>query len=252
MSRVSTSPDEVADQSYAYLVQILHQHDLCTACLKIVSRQQDYVENIQVLMHQKNSFDPQKVEKITPELIRGIMEGAGKIESEEFSLLCRNTLVALCGGLESLVKDYVAAYFLHEPERLRHFDGRSFRLPISSVIFGTDEERARVLVDELYRDEGAKQGHARRFLRLLGYLDPKWDTKTASKVSSDLDEAYEVRNAIVHHGGRVDQRLASKVSSLDLEVGSPIDLNEQRFGRYRHAILEFAGQIQASGLFPLD
>ena len=240
------SPFEVAIQSHAYLVQIVEQHDLCTACLKIVGRQQDYVENIKVLIHQKNRFDPKRIENITPSLILGIKESAKKTESEEFPLLCRNSLVTLCGGLESLVKDYVAAIFLVEPERLRNFDGRSFRFPVSSIIFGTDEERARLFVDELYRDEGTKHGHTRLFLRLLRYVDRDIDMKTVSAISSDLDEAYEVRNTIVHHGGKIDRRLASKVSSFASEIGSSIEMNEERFRRYRHAILEFAGQTPVS------
>lgn len=238
------SPYEVAGEGHAYLSQIVDQHDLCTACLKIVSRQQDYVENIKVLMHQKNSFDPKRIEKITPALILRIMERAGETESEEFSVLCRNTLVALCGGLESLIKDVVAAIFLEKPEHLRKFEGRSLRFPVSSIVLGTGEERARLFVDELYRDEGVKHGQAHRFLRLLGYVDREWDMKPVGEVNGDLDEAYEVRNAIVHRGGKIDQRLATKVSGFAAQVGSPIKMNEERFHRYRGAILKFAGQTQ--------
>ena len=242
------TPFDVATQGHAYLDQINNQHDLCTACLKIVSRQQDYVENIKVLMHQKNNFDPKRIEKITSDFIQRIMENASETERGEFSLLCQNTLVALCGGLENLVKDFVAAAFLFEPELMRKLEDRSIRFSVSSVIFGTDDERSRLLVDELYREEGARHGQFLRFFRLLDYIDSgmlkgHWDKKQVSAISNDINEAYEVRNAIVHHGGKIDQRLASRIPSLASAVGSPIVFDSQRLQRYRHAIKQFAWQM---------
>ncbi len=242
------TPFDVAAQGHAYLDQINNQHDLCTACLKIVSRQPDYVENIKVLMHQKNSFDPKRIKKITSNFIKGIVKNAGETEKGEFSMLRQNTLVALCGGLENLVKDFVAAAFLFEPELMRKLEDRSIRFSVSSVIFGTDDERSRMLVDELYREEGARHGQFHRFFRLLNYIDSgalkgHWDKKQVSAISSDIDEVYEVRNAIVHHGGKIDQRLASRISSFASIVGSPIVLDSQRFQRYRNAINKFAWQM---------
>jgi hypothetical protein len=248
------TPFDVAIHGHAYLDQINYQHDLCTACLKIVSRQQDYVENIKVLMHQKNNFDPKRIKEITSDFIQRIMENAGETERGEFYLLCQNTLVALCGGLENLVKDFVAAAFLFEPELMRKLEDRSIRFSVSSVIFGTDDERSRLLVDELYREEGARHGQFHRFFRLLDYIDSgvfkgHWDKKQVSAISSDIDEAYEVRNAIVHHGGKIDQRLASRIPSLASVAGSTIVLDSQRFQRYRNAINKFSQQL--SGLINL-
>ena len=242
------TPFDIATQGHAYLDQINNQHDLCTACFKIVSRQQDYVENIKVLMHQKNNFDPKRTENITSDFIRRIIEKAGETERDEFPLLCQNTLVALCGGLENLVKDFVAAAFLFEPDLMRKLEDRLIRFSVSSVIFGTDDERSRLLVDELYREEGARHGQFHRLFRLLDYIDSgalkgHWDKKLVSAISSDVDEAYEVRNAIVHHGGKVDQRLASRIPSLASAVGSTIVLDSQIFQRYRNAISKFAWQM---------
>ena len=242
------SPYEVALQCDAYLREIADQHDLCTACLKIVSRQQDYVENVMVLMHQKNGFDPEKVAKITPAFIRELMASAGKTESDGFSILCRSTLVALCGGLENFIKDYVAANILSDPAHCRNLNGRSFKVPASSLVLSTDEERVAFVVDELYRDEGTKTGHTNLFLRLLEYVDQRRNLDTVIEMRTDLDEAYVVRNAIVHNGGRIDQRLASKVPRFAPEVGNTIQMNEQTFRRYRNALLKFAGQIISAEL----
>src|SRR6266446_3033421 len=235
---------EAANQGYEYLAQIVGQHDLCTACLKIVGRQDVYVENVKAILHQKHGFDPERTRKITSALIQDIIGQAKLSERQEFSLLCANTLVALCGGLENLVKDVVAAAFLENIQFVEKLADQSLRVYASDMLIRSDEERARSLVDGLYQKESARRGHTERFMQILRYIDREIEIERQSHTA--IDEAYEVRNVIVHRGGKVDARLIKSVPTLNQNIGNPVDIGESVFRGYRRAILQFADKIGAS------
>ncbi len=237
---------EAANQGYEYLAQIVGQHDLCTACLKIVGRQGHDVENIKVTLHEKHGFDPERTRRITSVVVQDIIDQAKLSECQEFSLLCTNTLVALCGGLENLVKDVVALAFVENIQFVEKLADQSLRVYASDILTRTDEERARSLVDALYQKEGAKRGHTERFMQFLRYIDREIAIEKQSGTA--IDEAYEVRNAIVHRGSKIDHRLVKGVPNLSQEIGHPIDVGESKFRAYRKAILQFADKITSSYL----
>ncbi len=233
---------EIANQGYAYLDQIGAQHDVCTACIKIVSRQDPLAENILALLHTKHHFTPERIKGITLNLVKRLIDDAKQTEHEEFFLICRNTLVALCGGLENLVKDVVAQELLENPSFLEKLGKRQLRIPASDLLAGTDEERARLLVDTLYFEESTKNGHVEKFMRLFEYIDRKGEMEVEEKVKSAIDEAFEVRNVIVHRGSKVDKRLKDRVKNFDQEIGEFVNLRNARFQSYRSAIFAFAAK----------
>lgn len=232
---------EVAIQGDMYLAQILAQHNLCTAAIKIISRQDDYVENIKVLLHQKNKFEPDRIRNISSDLVRKIITEAKQSETEEFSLLCRNTLVALCGGLEILVKDVVAAKFIERPAFVEELGDRKLRIRAADFLSYTDEDRARALVDALYKDLPTGHSHVEKFKKLFQFVGENIGVMTEKKYQDKIDEAYELRNAIVHRGSKVDLQLKASVPHFNL--GEPIEMGDSMFRMYRDAMLKFAGEI---------
>jgi hypothetical protein len=234
---------EAADQGYEYLAQILAQHDLSTACMKIVGRSPDYVENFKVALHIKHEFEPERIKRITTSLIQDIVVRAKQSEGGEFNLLCGNTLVALCGGLESLVKDVVAASLLEDERLVERLRDQKLRISVSDALASDAEERARFIVDILYTEEGAKLGQAERFMRLLKSINRDTDVKLDDNGRNNINEAFEIRNAIVHRGSRFDRRLKLKMPHFDQAVGTPIDVGETRFRAYRNSIMQFSGEI---------
>ena len=229
-----------AIQGLAYLEQIALQHDICTACLKIVSKQDSLEETIKVILHQKHHFQPEKTKVITTALIQSIIAEAKQAERNEFSLLCRNTLVALCGGLECLVKDVVAASIL-ENENLQEKIRSKAKIKLKLPLVKGDEEGARVLVDSCYKKVPSEHGHTRKFLLLLedGGIVADGD------VQLTIDEAFAVRNVIVHHGSKVDKRLKSKFPNIQREIGDFVDMSAPVFQNYRKTIIGFAGSVSS-------
>ena len=232
---------DVALQGNAYLQQIVSQHDICSACLKIVGQQEALVENIQAVLHVKHQYQPDKTKVITTTLIRKIIAEAKQIERTEFSLLCRNTLVALCGGLESQVKNVIASIVLEDERILKKFANRAIKIDVGDILAKTDRERARVIVEVLYREESAKSGHSRKLLRLLESVDCK--VSIDANVLAGIDEAFEVRNVIVHRGGKIDQQLKSKAPDIRQEIGDDVDLSGSKFPNYRDAIMALSEAI---------
>ena len=237
---------DIAFQGWEYLVQLIKQHDLCTACVKIVSKQDVLVENIKVSLHQKHHFQPEKTKAITSALIQNIIAEAKQAEGTEFSLLCRNTLVALCGGLESLVKDVVSASILEKKNNLEKLGNRSMKIELVDLLAKSDEERARIFVDSLFREETSKNGHTNKLLRLLEYVDGKIEVDR--QIQLTIDEAFEVRNVIVHRGSKVDDQLKSKIPNIRQEVGDSVEMSTLVFRSYKDAIFNFAETVISSKL----
>lgn len=235
---------DVALKGSLFLQQIVAQHDICSACLKIVCQQGVLVENIQAALHLKHQYQPDKTKRITTSLIQKIIAEAKEIERSEFSLLCRNTLVALCGGLESQVKDVAAAIVLGDKLVMKKLETRAATIRADGILAKTESERARAIIEELYRKESAKHGQSRKLMRLLEAVG--CGVLVDGVAQREIDEAFEVRNAIVHRGGKIDHQLKAKARNINGEVGNDVDLSGPIFARYRSAIMTLSEEIPAT------
>jgi len=230
-------------KAFEFLAQIAVQHDLSTACLKIVGSSPALVENFRTTLLLRSKFDPEKVKRISSKFVESIVVQARSLEQAEFSLLSGNTLVALCGGLENLVKETVWVKLMENPALVSKLgEQRAIKVSLEEFLSSGQEERARLIVDRAYRESGARHGPYERFLLLLKTVEavptepPKDDRKA-------IDDAFEVRNAIVHNGSRIDRRLLVKVGNEEVAIGNPFELHEHDFKRYRTAILKLASVI---------
>jgi hypothetical protein len=76
---------------------------------------------------------------------------------------------------------------------------------------------------------------------MFRYINREADMKVKKQTQKAIDEAYEVRNVIVHRGGKIDHRLKSRAPDFEGEIDQQIELKATRFLEYQTAILEFAG-----------
>ena len=67
--------------------------------------------------------------------------------------------------------------------------------------------------------------------------------KEARDLLKLIDEAFAVRNVIVHHGSKVDKRLKSKFPNIQQEIGDFVDVSAPVFQSYKKTIIDFAQSV---------
>lgn len=233
------------EAGWVLLDQIIKQHDLATACLKIVGQGESLVEQLTVQMRQKHDFAPTKVKTITSNLLRDIIQTARNTEKTEFWLLCNNTIVALCGALESMAKDVAAYEITRSGWPDSDAQERKFKFSAHEFLTMNPHEKARIIVDRVFDEERTRNGYGSRLEAILSICTP---FKVDTDIKLAVDEAYEMRNAIVHRGALFDRKLVAKLPRFEAEIGRPIRIVGADFNRYRKSIQEFASEISCRNL----
>jgi hypothetical protein len=141
---------------------------------------------------------------------------------DDFVRLRHATLVSMCSAFEYLAKAaYVDQASSNPTEAGRRLDGVNVRLRASEVIGSDSTERWYLIADRLldYLGEQASnktRGFGDRARRLLIEYVPSDEARTAGVKAAfsghqlvKLNEAFLVRNCLVHNGGRVNAALSS-------------------------------------------
>lgn len=162
--------------------------------------------------------------RITEEEMKRAQADAEWVEAEakhDFPLLHSRCSVSVWSILETFVEDVSVTWFQNRTEVWDLEILEKVRMPIAVYERLQGEDRARHVVGEIYRHLGADLktglGHLNALLTLLE-LAPD----VGPNVTKALHELCQVRNAIVHRGGRADRRLLDSCPYLPWKVGEPI------------------------------
>ncbi len=157
-----------------------------------------------------------------------------EIESD-FALLHANSLVTLWSSLDSLIDDIIIAWIENNHDIIKGPSFEKIKISISDYESMNNIERMSFLLRELSRSVNAdiKVG-AGKFEKLLeaiglgGSID--------EKLRRDLFEMSQIRNAIVHCGGTVDQILKNNCPWIKWQVLETIKLNHNDYIKYYKAV----------------
>jgi hypothetical protein len=165
------------------------------------------------------------------------------------------TVVSFWSALEVLIEDLFtvvcACVELADVDRIA-----KIKIPLAQFVGMSEAERYQTLWRILESNE--RGDAADRWDALLGLIGvsvdvanvatiPDWPTRTNASVRSDLREAQQVRNVILHRGGRVDRRL-ERVSHGAFATGSQLLLSADVVDRYSRAAIDYA-QAAGAGAF---
>ena len=161
-----------------------------------------------------------------------ILETLDNEKARGYEVIRGSALVAICGAFEYLVKATFVDQAACAPQRAATLLSRSkIRLSASEVLGTSVSEQWFAIADRLFEQlsEPHPQMYDRvqKFLLDFTFMDQKEAQaemlrKSFSRVDpSKFNEAFLVRNCLVHNGGRVGAQLAR---STGLEVGAPISV----------------------------
>lgn len=154
-----------------------------------------------------------------------------------FSTVHCHSLVGLWCAVETAIEDSIILILERSPqaeELLRNAGYRVKTSPLASL----NEEQLRRVYSSLERQARDRGNIAEAWIDLLSALDVKFSL-SAQNISA-IAEANEVRNCILHRGGKIDDRAASKSPGLRPIVGQRIDVDEKRYFGYYDALGAFA------------
>jgi hypothetical protein len=154
----------------------------------------------------------------------------------DFRLLHASAVVALWGALEVAIEDFLIAWLMNNPSALRIEALQKTKIALAEYEALDREDRMRVLLRELERSVIGKQG--------VGCFEPLLDTfgLSGSVVKARKQGIYElqqVRNVIVHRGGRADRRFVEACPHWKAKVGEQLKLSGKDCSRYQRAVGDY-------------
>ena len=158
----------------------------------------------------------------------------------DFSAVHRHSLIGLWCVVETAIEDSIILILeksLKAEEMLRK---AGYKLKISPIK-DLDQSKLRRIYSDLEKQARDRGNVAEAWLSLLAALDVRFFV--SEQAIASISEANEVRNCILHRGGEIDQRSASKVPALQPFVGQRIEMGEKQYLAYYHALGEFVTQM---------
>lgn len=155
-----------------------------------------------------------------------------------FPILFANALVALWSLLEETIRATVAAWLKNDPTVWQVDVIAKLRVRLGEYERLSKEERY-YYVAELMESEtsaGLRNGVA-RFEAMLKPLS--LDGPVPDELRKDMFELGQVRNVIVHRGGRIDRQLTNSCPWLNFEVGNELSIKKEQFDQYLKAVQNY-------------
>jgi hypothetical protein len=165
-------------------------------------------------------------------------ELADKEVDQQFPLLHGLGTVALWSLLEAAVLEFVTEWFKNQPDALQTEPVSKLRVRVGDYELSRGDERFSYLAALLDREvsAGVRNGTERfeSLLRPLGLGGP-----VPKGLAKDIFELGQVRNGVVHRGGRVDRKLSESCPWLDLRPEDELKVSQAMFGRYSAAATQY-------------
>jgi hypothetical protein len=157
-------------------------------------------------------------------------------------------LVASWGYLEAAVEDLTTAWLVNVPSSIETREVTRLQVRLGDIVGLSPGDLGTLVVRELQKsvkaEEAAGIGRMEAILRPIG-LGGGFDEANRRL----LLEASEIRNILVHRGGRVDRRFVDRCSWLGYRPGDNVTLSAQMVSAYVGAciyyILEVLNRIRA-------
>lgn len=157
-------------------------------------------------------------------------------------------IVGICSALEYSLKCLFIDFAQSKKLRLERFADKSVNINAwEFVSLEREEDRLNLLADKLYQDASAKKSAFDKFKyylsEIIGCSGSAWK-EAIGKVDTDkFNEAFLVRNCIVHHGAKINSLLGKKSG---FEIGSKIVIDKKLLEGYFSAIRLMGDSLSAA------
>jgi hypothetical protein len=232
-------PNYALDPLEAFLAYIRDSDRLLHVSMRGISALRGMPRIIEVLTEVRSGDEPRS-EKDGSSLEQATADAAfAEKECEAgFPLLHAHTLVGDWGAFEAAIEDMVVGLLLNEPELLQGDALAKVRIPLAEFEALEKDERMRLLISELERNQGIgrKQG-VDSFEALLERVGLSGSVD--AEIRKVVWEMHHVRNVIVHRGSLADRRLVKNCPWMGLKVADKVVVTHESLGRYTEGLCSY-------------
>lgn len=169
---------------------------------------------------------------------------ASDLVSSNFQVLRRSSLISLCAALEHLLKSVLVEWSEFAPEKIAGLEQVKISIHASDFLEAEQRDRLFLVADKLYQDASSAKSYFEKLRAIFRTHLPDQTAALAIELKNisenDVNEAFLIRNCLVHHGAKVSRFLSSRT---EMEHGSPIILSAKSLGRYFDAIEKLADAV---------
>lgn len=214
----SDRTSEERDRAYGRFKAILSVHSATLEAFEVMAAIPEVSDLIRARIQVRLGVDPKYSAELLDQAAGRVLHGLNEERDRGFETIRGSTLVAVCGAFEHLVKAaFVDQAALNPAEAAALLSKAKIRLAAAEVLGMSSSEQWFAIADRLF--EQLAEPHPRMHDRLKHYLldytyhshqlDKGYLDGELGKVDADaLNEAFLVRNSVVHRGGRVSSQLA--------------------------------------------
>lgn len=191
---------------------------------------------VQISAHLQGAggFDPAADKDWLREKGAEIVKWASEENESEFQNIRRAYLIGTCSALEQLAKCCFVEWVNEDSELADRI-----KLKEPSLLLSADDRQEQIFgeADRVFRAAKVQQGHFQKYSGYIRQLIPVHFHKHLACLdsvdTSSFDEAFLVRNRLVHHGAKADEHLAK---AFGISKGEQLQIMRAHVKRYMQAI----------------
>lgn len=188
------------------------------------------------IQFEKAGIDTTPLKRMTQEC-RSLESRAKEYRDADFSTVHRHSLIGLWSFVETAVEDSIILILERSPQAEELLRNAGYK-PKPSLNQRMKKEKLNRVYASLEKQARDRGNIAEAWIDLLGSLDVKF-LLSKDKIAA-IAEANEVRNCILHRGGVIDERAASKAPGLAPHIGQKIKVGKKQYLSYYDAFGAFA------------
>ena len=198
-------------------INILDVHGAAIVAFEVLPASPSIEEQISAGLRLRRGMKPENPHSPTIEQASDMLKIMEAERGRGHEVIRSSALVAACGAFEYLIKaTFVSQASMQPDEAAKLLDGTKIKLLASDVLGMPKMEQWYAIADVLFDQMPHRQMHERvkQFLAQYVYMpersEPvaKLEEAFAAIDAHRLDEAFLLRNCVVHNGGRVSKALA--------------------------------------------
>lgn len=228
-------PDWSVEPLFAFMERSEELRRILVLSVRGSSMVKDLPTFIEIIGVKKSDTDSQK--QLGMDELRAQANFAANELSRGHPVLHAHTFVALWAAFETCIEDLSVSILTNQPECLKKEAFAKIKVPLADFESMDKEERMRFLVSELQNSSAGHRHGVDRFERILEPLGLAGGVD--DEIKKHLRAFHYLRNVIIHRQGVADRRAVEGCPWLNLKVGQRVEITDQTYEIYDHAIHDY-------------
>ena len=237
------------ERAFARFNSVFEVHQAVLQIFETLSSMPNSMEALKANIQLRKGMDPRVTQSQLNDYVQEMFTIVDNEKASGYATVRSSTLISICGAFEYLVKATFVSHALEKPDEAASLLAKKkIRLLASDVLGAPPSEQWHVIADRLFEqladDERQMHKRVRVFLLEFTFLSDRADQtqrieEAFEKIELEkFDEAFLIRNCLVHNGGRVSAALAHRPN---WKLGELIHFESGSISPYVRPLREIAG-----------